>query len=650
MHRGVRMKLYGALAGVLALTWAVSSPAVEPWEAFLDQVRIKKAISDNLTPEELQARKERLAQFMYQQHLLGGRTPGDVCTAATGETTLGPFNDTTIGAVDNFDLPADTAAPTCTAPSTCTGAGPAGSLPRGAVYTGTGTGPDRAFKIRSSTACQMVITMTPTGGQDLALIAYQSACTSNLADCACVDDTGVANTAESVTLDMAAGTEYFVVTDGYSTTATPPGPSGPYTMQFSGAGCTLVGDGTFNYTATPATLNFSGAVGAPTPTQDVSVAAAGGNTGALTIQSCAFSGANAADFAFNPAPTFPISVAAGATSLLPVRMTAGAAGARTATLTCQVPNATAPSATSFAVTLNGTASSDVNPTLTYVPATGSTINFPAGAPGTATSTINITSAGAVGAGATTVSGCAFTGGTPASFGVATTPANGVFNTGTTTGSIDLTCTRGASAVSSTLSCNESAGAPPPPGVPNVRSWEVACPAGNSAVLSATKTVTGNFVPGGTITYTITISNTGNAASADNAGNEFVDILPAQLTLNSANASAGTVTSDTPTRTVTWNGSVPAAGSVTISINATIANTLGTVSNQGTVNFDADGNGSNETAVTTDDPGAAGANNATVFAIGGSLLAVPLFDMWGKLLAAFAVLAMGLGFWAVRARN
>jgi len=644
------MKLYGALAGVLALTWAASSPAVEPWEAFLDQVRIKKAISDTLTPEELQARKERLAQFMYQQHLLGDRTPGDICTTATGETTLGPFNDTTVGAADNFDLPADTTAPTCAAAgSVCTGAGPAGSLPAGAVYTGTGTGPDRAFKIRSSTACTMTITMDPAA-QDLALIAYQQLCSSALTDCACVDDTGTAGAAESVSLTMAANTDYFVVADGYSTGATPPGPSDAYTMTFSGAGCTLVGDGTFNYTATPATLNFSGSTGVATPAQNVAVTTpASGNTGNVTVQSCAFSGTNAADFSLSPAPAFPLSVAPNTTVNLPVVMTASAAGARTATLTCQVPNATAPSATSFAVTLNGTASSDVNPTLTYNPTTGTPINFPAGAPGTANSTINITSAGAVGAGATTVSGCAFTGGTPGSFSVSTTPANGVFNTGTTTGSIDLTCTRGASAVSSTLSCNESAGAPPPPGVPTVRSWEVNCPAGNSAVLSATKTVAGNFVPGGTITYTITISNTGNAASADNAGNEFVDILPAQLTLNSANASAGTVTSDTPTRTVTWNGSVPAAGSVTISINATIANTLGTVSNQGTVNFDADGNGSNETAVTTDDPGAAGANNATVFAIGGSLLAVPMFDMWGKLLAAFAVLAMGLGFWAVRTR-
>ena len=82
--------------------------------------------------------------------------------------------------------------------------------------------------------------MDPTGAQDLALIVYQSTCSSALADCLCVDDTGVGGVAESVTLSAVAGTTYFLVTDGYSTGATPPGPSGPYTMGVTGTGCTLV--------------------------------------------------------------------------------------------------------------------------------------------------------------------------------------------------------------------------------------------------------------------------------------------------------------------------------------------------------------------------------------------------------------------------
>lgn len=641
------MKLYGALAGVLALGWTVTATAAEPWEAFLDQVRIKQAIAETLTPEELEARKIRLAQWMYQQSLLGGgRTPGDTCVAATGETTLGPFNDTTVGAADNFDLPPDTTAPTCTAASTCTGAGPAGSLPRGGVYTGTGTGPDRAFKIRSSTACTMTITMDPTGAEDMALIAYQTTCSSSLADCACVDDTGVGGVAESVVLDMAANTDYFVVADGYSTGGTPPGPAGAYTMTFSGPGCTLVGDSTVNYTVNPGVLNFTGNVGVATAAQNVSVNANAGNTQNLTVQSCTFGGANPGDFSFSPVPAFPLSIPTNTSVNLPIVMTATAGGARSATLTCQAPNATAPSSTTFQITLNGTATADVNPTLTYTPGANTAINFPAGPAGAATSSIAITSAGAVGAGSTSVTGCAFSGANPGAFTVSTTPANGVFNTGTTSGSINLGCTRGASASSATLTCTET----PNGGAGVSRSWPVSCPVADAANVTATKTVAGSFVPGGAITYTITLTNTGTAATGDNAGDEFTDVLPGQLTLVSASATSGTALADVGTRTVTWNGALAAGASVTITINATINNTLGTVSNQGTATFDADGNGSNESTVTTDDPGVAGAANATVFAIGGSLLAIPALDNWSKLLAVLAVLALGLGVWTVRARS
>ena len=39
-----------------------------------------------------------------------------------------------------------------------------------------------------------------------------------------------------------AGTDYFVVIDGYSTGGTPPGPSGAYSLSITsvGAGCNLV--------------------------------------------------------------------------------------------------------------------------------------------------------------------------------------------------------------------------------------------------------------------------------------------------------------------------------------------------------------------------------------------------------------------------
>ena len=139
----------------------------------------------------------------------------------------------------------------------------------------------------------------------------------------------------------------------------------------------------------------------------------------------------------------------------------------------------------------------------------------------------------------------------------------------------------------------------------------------SAAVSATKTVAGaTFAPSSTVTYTVVLSNTGNAATLDNAGNEFTDVLPAGLTLVSATATGGTAVATIGTNTVTWNGSIGAASTVTLTITATInAGTSGTtISNQGTVAFDADLNGSNESTALTDDPAVAGAANPTTFVV------------------------------------
>jgi uncharacterized repeat protein (TIGR01451 family) len=165
-----------------------------------------------------------------------------------------------------------------------------------------------------------------------------------------------------------------------------------------------------------------------------------------------------------------------------------------------------------------------------------------------------------------------------------------------------------------------------------------------AIDQLTKTVSGTFATGGTITYTLTITNTGDTASPDNAGNELTDILPSQLTLVSATASSGTAVATVATNTVTWNGAVPAGGSVTITINATIepGNEGAVISNQATLLYDADGNGTNETTVLSDDPGTAAPSDPTVFQVG--LSAIPTVSEWGLMLLA-AGLAM-LAAWKI----
>lgn len=132
------------------------------------------------------------------------------------------------------------------------------------------------------------------------------------------------------------------------------------------------------------------------------------------------------------------------------------------------------------------------------------------------------------------------------------------------------------------------------------------------VVSGTKTVSGTFAQLGAIAYTVTLTNSGAGAQGDNPGHEFSDTLPSSLTLASANASGGTI--GTTGNMVTWNGSIPAAGSVTITIGANInAGTAGQiVSNQGIIGFDANADGVNETSVFTDDPGVPGTSDPTVF--------------------------------------
>jgi len=78
------------------------------------------------------------------------------------------------------------------------------------------------------------------------------------------------------------------------------------------------------------------------------------------------------------------------------------------------------------------------------------------------------------------------------------------------------------------------------------------------------------------------------------------VLPADLTLVAASASGGTATANTGTNTVTWNGVVPANDTVTISIDATIKTGTEehTIANQGTISYDADGNGTNEATAKT----------------------------------------------------
>src|SRR5205085_7402970 len=96
------------------------------------------------------------------------------------------------------------------------------------------------------------------------------------------------------------------------------------------------------------------------------------------------------------------------------------------------------------------------------------------------------------------------------------------------------------------------------------------------------------------------------------------------------------------------GSIAAAANVTITITATInAATPGgtTISNQGTIAYDSDGNGTNDASATTDNPATPAGNDATAFTVvvvqQGGPAVIPTLGPWSLALLALVTLGFGL---------
>ncbi len=166
-------------------------------------------------------------------------------------------------------------------------------------------------------------------------------------------------------------------------------------------------------------------------------------------------------------------------------------------------------------------------------------------------------------------------------------------------------------------------------------------------VSGTKMVTssGPYAAGGTVTYLITLNNTGTGAQADNPGNEFTDVLPATLALVSVTAPGVNAGSNT----VTFNGAIPAGGSVSFTITATILPAAAgtTVNNQGTISYDSDGNGTNDATRQTDDPAVGGGADPTPIVVAGGPApaptpAIPTLSSMGLVLLSLALAALALG--------
>lgn len=146
-------------------------------------------------------------------------------------------------------------------------------------------------------------------------------------------------------------------------------------------------------------------------------------------------------------------------------------------------------------------------------------------------------------------------------------------------------------------------------------------AGLGARLAATKSVTGQFVPSGFITYTIVIRNHGLARQP--RSNEVVmqDPISDHLGVVSLAATSGGVVQviQGGHASVVWFGEIRASGEVTITIQARVlpGTPPGTViTNQAVVHYDSDGNLANDSDALSDDPNdGTGRGDPTAFRVG-----------------------------------
>ncbi len=143
---------------------------------------------------------------------------------------------------------------------------------------------------------------------------------------------------------------------------------------------------------------------------------------------------------------------------------------------------------------------------------------------------------------------------------------------------------------------------------------------NAPLVEATKTYTdqnGGYVnPKDAILYTVVLENTGCADQGDNPGHEFVDNLPAGVTPTGV-VSASSGTAAVAGNQVVWDGGIPAGGSVTITFEVKVDSDVegGTdICNQGVVNWDADGDGTNDSQEPTDDPDTQVDDDPTCFTV------------------------------------
>jgi uncharacterized repeat protein (TIGR01451 family) len=165
-------------------------------------------------------------------------------------------------------------------------------------------------------------------------------------------------------------------------------------------------------------------------------------------------------------------------------------------------------------------------------------------------------------------------------------------------------------------------------------------------LEVAKAVTGgDLQAGGSVQYTVTVTNVGTGATVDDPDDpELTDTLPPELTLVGAEIVSGPGAVGTSGNTVRWDGALDPGESVVISITADIApDILGqTIENQAIAFFDTDEDDDNDAEEPSNDPTTAPDDDPTRFVVGAqSLLEIPTLSQWGTMLFAGLLSLLGL---------
>ncbi|MGB9593757.1 MAG: hypothetical protein ACPL7R_06440, partial [Anaerolineae bacterium] len=136
----------------------------------------------------------------------------------------------------------------------------------------------------------------------------------------------------------------------------------------------------------------------------------------------------------------------------------------------------------------------------------------------------------------------------------------------------------------------------------VTSTVTSAPVGNVAK-TGTDVNGGNVVPGDRLNFQVVLWNTGDMNQGNNAGDEFWDVLSPHVTLVAGTlaATSGTATYNSGAHRIEWNGPVNVGQPVTITYSADVKLPLNngtSVQNTAYFTYDGNGDGTNETTVTS----------------------------------------------------